>query len=64
VQRKILAGLNPNLLFRVCGENGIRIPILRTRSPCCARAASGQAAAPTPSSVMNLHVSFDHLVGA
>src|SRR5262245_64425395 len=28
-------------------------PIRRTRSPCCARAASGQAAAPPPTSVMN-----------
>jgi hypothetical protein len=29
-----------------------RTPIRRTRSPCCARATSGHAAAP-PSSVMN-----------
>ena len=40
-----------------------------TRSPasrCCARAASGHAAAAPPSSVMNSRVchSFDHLVGA
>ena len=32
--------------------SGINMPILRTRAPCCARAASGHAAAP-PSSVMN-----------
>jgi hypothetical protein len=30
-----------------------RTPIRRTRSPCCARAASGHAAAAPPSSVMN-----------
>ena len=35
----------------------------RIRSGCCARAASGHAAAP-PSSVMNSRPSFDHLVGA
>ena len=35
------------------GGNGIRIPILRTRSPCWARAASGHATAVPPSSVMN-----------
>src|SRR5262249_49199287 len=36
----------------------------RIRSPCCARAASGHAAAP-PSSVMNESASsLDHLVGA
>ena len=45
------------------GGNGIRIPILRTRSPYCARAASGHAAAP-PRSVMKSDVSFDQLVGA
>jgi hypothetical protein len=28
----------------------------RMRSPCCARAASGQAAAAPPISVMNSHV--------
>ena len=39
-------------------------PMRRIRSGCCARAASGHAAAP-PSSVMNSRrVSLDHLVGA
>src|SRR5262249_46976419 len=33
--------------------NGLSTPILRTRSACCARAASGHAAAAPPSSVMN-----------
>ena len=37
----------------------------RIRSACCARAASGHAAAVPPSSVMNSRASsFDHLVGA
>jgi hypothetical protein len=36
----------------------------RVRSPCCARAAIGHAAAAAPSSVMSLRQSFDHLVGA
>jgi hypothetical protein len=31
---------------------------------CCARAASGHAAAAPPMSVMNSRRSFDHLVGA
>src|SRR5262245_55258814 len=41
------------------------MPIRRTRSPCCARAASGKAAAaPPPSNVMNRAArSLDHLVG-
>src|SRR5262249_38812161 len=34
------------------------------RSPCCARAASGQPAAAPPSSVMRRVVSLNHLVGA
>ena len=33
------------------------------RSPCCARAASGHAAAP-PRSVMKVRLPFNHLVGA
>jgi hypothetical protein len=33
--------------------NAISTPIRRTRSPCCALAASGHAAAAPPSSVMN-----------
>ncbi len=41
------------------------MPIVCTRSLCCARAASGQATAAPPSSVMNSRrSSFDHLVGA
>jgi hypothetical protein len=35
------------------GGYGIRIPIRRTRSACCERAASGHAAVAPPSSVMN-----------
>ena len=43
----------------------VRTPIRRTRSGCCARAASGDAAAALPSSVMNSRrVLLDHLVGA
>src|SRR5262249_37940620 len=33
-------------------ENGMSTPIRRICSPCCARAASGQATAALPSSVM------------
>ena len=44
---------------------GVSTPTRRTRSTCCARAATGHAAAAPPSSVMNSRrVSFDHLVGA
>src|SRR5260370_40982774 len=45
------------------GGNGIRIPILRTRSPYCARAASGHAAAP-PRSVMKSGASSHQLFRA
>jgi hypothetical protein len=38
---------------RIVGCKLWRTPILRIRSPCCARAASGHAAAALPSSVMN-----------
>jgi winged helix-turn helix protein len=34
--------------------SGISTPMRRTRSPCCARAASGHAAAALPNSVMNV----------
>ena len=40
-----------NRRARVAG--GMSTPMRRTRSPCCARAASGHAAAP-PRSVMNV----------
>ena len=44
---------------------GMSTPMRRIRSRCCARAASGHAAAAPPSSVMNSRAaSFDHLVGA
>ena len=39
-------------------------PMRRIRPACCARAATGHAAAAPPSSVMNSRRSFDHLVGA
>ena len=38
-------------------------PTRRIDWACCARAASGHAAAAPPSSVMNSRRSFDHLVG-
>ena len=46
------------------GVGPTRNPMVGSFVGCCARAASGHAAAAPPSSVMNLRrVSFDHLVG-
>src|SRR5262245_48846623 len=58
-----------NAVWRACasGSSTAKVmssPMRRTRSRCCARAASGHAAAAPPSSVMNARRSFDHLVGA
>ena len=45
-------------------DPGRSTPMRRGGSPCCARAASGHAAAAPPSSVMNCAtLRFDHLVG-
>jgi len=38
----------------------ISTPIRRIRSPCCARAASGHAAAAAPSSVMNSILAYSY----
>jgi len=43
---------------------GKKKPIFGILPGCCARAASGHAAAAPPSNVMNSRASFDHLVGA
>ena len=44
------------------GDMGLSKPI--TGIACCARAASGHAAAPTSSVMNSRRCSFDHLVGA
>ena len=55
--------------MRACASASVRA-MCAPRNPitgiavCCARAASGHAAAAPPSSVMNSRRSFDHLVGA
>ena len=57
------AGRGPGL--RIVRGEGMSTPMRRIALGCCARAASGHAAAAPPSSVMNSRRrSFDHLVGA
>jgi hypothetical protein len=47
--------IDPMVIANVAsnGPRHVNTPMRRIRSPCCARAASGQAVAAPPTSVMN-----------
>ena len=55
-QKRPIYGGFSKFKYRACGSSaalGINTPMRRIRSGCCARAASGHAAAAPPMSVMN-----------